>query len=226
MEDVVDKQVGNQLIERLFPGWVVLHCFNGGHSHRFISGNGAALFGHSNHELNTKKLADLLALVHPDDREPYSRIRQKIDAYAHEIDPAEIHLYRFVVHYRIRRGQGNYFCLHDEKQFYVNRQGNLEKLVLFRDLSAERPFVRVQLDVYKVHPLGYRKISTYVPTQAEQPLTSREVEIIELIKEGLSSKEIATRLFISINTVRNHRSNLFRKTNARNMVDLLNSVPA
>ena len=223
MEDVLDKQMSTQLMERLFPGWVVLHCFDGGRGHQFISGNGAALFGYSNQELDAKKLADLLALIHPDPREPYTRIRKRIEEFASETDPEEVHQYRFVMQYRIRRGGGGYFCLHDEKQFYVNRRGDLEKLVLFRDTSADRPFVRVQLDVYKVHELGYRKISTYVPSMTDQSegLTSREIEIIDLIKEGLSSKEIAERLFISINTVRNHRSNMFRKTKARNMVDLL-----
>lgn len=48
--------------------------------------------------------------------------------------------------------------------------------------------------------------------------------MIQLIKEGLSSKETADRLCISVNTVRNHRSNPFRKTNARNRVDLVKSI--
>lgn len=211
-------------MEQLFPGWVVLRCSDGGRSHQFISGNGAALFGYSNQELNAKNLNDLLALVHPDDVDAYVRSRRKIEEFSKAVDQSEVHLYRFVMQYRLRRGGGPYFTLHHEKMFFINQQGMLESLTLFRDQSADKPFVRVQLDLYKIHELGYRKISTYIPSLPDQVLTSREIEIIELIKAGLSSKEIAERLFISINTVRNHRSNLFRKTQARNMVDLVKST--
>ncbi|CAM3334845.1 LuxR C-terminal-related transcriptional regulator [Aquirufa ecclesiirivi] len=38
--------------------------------------------------------------------------------------------------------------------------------------------------------------------------TNKEIQIIELIKKGLSSKEIADQLFVSENTVRRHRQNI------------------
>ena len=211
-------------MEQLFPGWVVLQCSDDGRSHRFISGNGAALFGFSEEELDCKSLDSFTELIHPDDLEPYKRIRQKIEVFASTSKPADMPLYRFVMQYRVRRGTGTYFYLYDEKQVYMNGRGSMEVLSLFRDISADKPFMRVQLDIFRVNELGYRKLSTYAPLQTDHTLTSREVEIIDLIKAGFSSKEIADRLFISINTVRNHRSNLFRKTNARNMVDLLNTA--
>jgi len=42
-------------------------------------------------------------------------------------------------------------------------------------------------------------------------LTSREIEVIELIAEGMINKEIAKRLYISEKTVKNHVSNIFKK---------------
>jgi DNA-binding CsgD family transcriptional regulator len=46
-------------------------------------------------------------------------------------------------------------------------------------------------------------------------ITPRELEILELIAEGLSNKEIATRAFVSENTVKTHLSRVFDKLNAR-----------
>lgn len=224
MEDVLNRQPASQLLERLFPGWVVLQCSGDRGSHRFISGNSTALFGFSEQELRGKSFNNYPGLVHPEDREAYNRLIHKVEEYTKSMSASEMQLYRFVMQYRVRRGNGSYFHLHDEKMFYLNSRGVLESLSLFRDLSTEKPFSRVQLELFKVYELGYRKISTYVPSLNEQVLTSREMEIVDLIREGLSSKEIADRLYISVNTVRNHRSNLFRKTNARNMVDLLNSA--
>jgi len=44
-------------------------------------------------------------------------------------------------------------------------------------------------------------------------LTSREIEVLELIAEGMLNKEIARKLYISEKTVKNHVSNIFRKLN-------------
>ena len=46
-------------------------------------------------------------------------------------------------------------------------------------------------------------------------ITPRELEILQLIAEGLSNKEIAAREFVSENTVKTHSSRLFDKLDAR-----------
>ena len=46
-------------------------------------------------------------------------------------------------------------------------------------------------------------------------LTPREIEILHLIAEGLSNREIAQRLFVSENTVKTHSANLFSKLSAK-----------
>jgi DNA-binding NarL/FixJ family response regulator len=50
----------------------------------------------------------------------------------------------------------------------------------------------------------------------EARLTSREQEIFRLIQEGLSNKEIAARLQIAPNTVKNHVHHLLEKLKVRN----------
>lgn len=52
------------------------------------------------------------------------------------------------------------------------------------------------------------------------PLTAREREILKLIAEGKSSKEIAALLFISFRTVQNHRHSLQRKLNIKKEADI------
>lgn len=52
-------------------------------------------------------------------------------------------------------------------------------------------------------------------------LTKRELEILQLIFEGLSTQEIADKLFVSVRTVSNHRFNLNNKTGARNTAGLI-----
>ncbi|VEH19190.1 Nitrogen regulation protein C [Chryseobacterium nakagawai] len=48
------------------------------------------------------------------------------------------------------------------------------------------------------------------------PLTRREMEILKLICDGFSSKDICEKLFISINTVETHRKKILLKLNVKN----------
>lgn len=51
-------------------------------------------------------------------------------------------------------------------------------------------------------------------------LTEREIEILELIARGLTNREIADRLFISIKTVQAHRANIMEKLDLHDRVEL------
>jgi DNA-binding NarL/FixJ family response regulator len=52
-------------------------------------------------------------------------------------------------------------------------------------------------------------------------LSTREVEVLNLICQELTAQEIAERLFISVRTVDGHRNNLLEKTGARNTAGLV-----
>jgi len=52
-------------------------------------------------------------------------------------------------------------------------------------------------------------------------LTRREVEIIQLISQGMTSQEMAEKLFISPRTVETHRANLMKKLSVKNAVELV-----
>jgi DNA-binding NarL/FixJ family response regulator len=57
-------------------------------------------------------------------------------------------------------------------------------------------------------------------------LSRREIDIVQLIKEGLSSKEIALRLEISLKTVEVHRYNILKKLSLKNTAALVNFINA
>jgi len=57
--------------------------------------------------------------------------------------------------------------------------------------------------------------------EPEVKLTSREVEIVKLISEGLTSFQMADKLFISPRTVETHRANLMKKVGVKNAIELV-----
>ncbi len=54
-----------------------------------------------------------------------------------------------------------------------------------------------------------------------EPLTRRELELLELICLGLSNRDLATRLFLSINTIKTHLKNLYLKLEVRNRAEAI-----
>src|SRR5688572_1304356 len=46
-------------------------------------------------------------------------------------------------------------------------------------------------------------------------ISKRELEVLQLIAEGLSNQEIAARLFVSLNTVKTHSSRIFEKLDVK-----------
>jgi DNA-binding CsgD family transcriptional regulator len=55
-------------------------------------------------------------------------------------------------------------------------------------------------------------------------ISPREAEVAALLAEGLTYREIAERLYVSVATIKSHLSHLYAKTGARNKIELLNSL--
>ena len=54
----------------------------------------------------------------------------------------------------------------------------------------------------------------------EEELSSREIEVLSLLAEGLTNRETADRLHLSVNTVASHRQNIMKKLGLKNTVEL------
>ena len=60
-----------------------------------------------------------------------------------------------------------------------------------------------------------------IPSDPPVQLTNSELEIVKLISEGLTTKEIASQKFISFHTVISHRKNIFRKLGVTSVSELI-----
>jgi len=101
---------------------------------------------------------------------------------------------------------------------YVVKDASAEELVsAIREAAAGRrflstPFSSDLIESYLKRPGG---------TDPYETLTPREREVLHLVAEGLTSSEIAGRLFISPRTAESHRANLMRKLGLRSRTDLV-----
>jgi DNA-binding CsgD family transcriptional regulator len=75
---------------------------------------------------------------------------------------------------------------------------------------------RKQIVVKEVHvPVPAGPFVVNSKKQEEMEITPRELEILELMANGMSNREIAEKLFVSENTVKTHSSRVFDKLGAK-----------
>lgn len=67
---------------------------------------------------------------------------------------------------------------------------------------------------------NYIRQTTPAESSAFSRLSDREREVLQLLAEGKTTKEIAAHLFVSIKTVETHRSNIMEKLNIHNIAEL------
>jgi two-component system invasion response regulator UvrY len=104
---------------------------------------------------------------------------------------------------------------------YVTKNSPLEEL--FKALDAVLQGKRYLCDQIK-NALTEQAMSEENGEQGFESLSERELEIINFIRRGLSSKEIASELFISKKTVEVHRYNILKKLNLTNAAALVNFI--
>jgi DNA-binding NarL/FixJ family response regulator len=68
----------------------------------------------------------------------------------------------------------------------------------------------------------FQRPSAFLPAGVRnRRLTSREREVVQLLSEGRSSKEVASSLGISVKTAETHRANIMRKLEIHSVIELV-----
>ncbi len=60
-----------------------------------------------------------------------------------------------------------------------------------------------------------------VPQQLDDPLSERELEVLNLLASGRTNSEVARDLFVSVGTVKSHTGNIYRKLDAKNRAEAI-----
>ena len=103
---------------------------------------------------------------------------------------------------------------------YVLKSDADESLITAVDtLRQHKPFLTSGVTEFMLD--GFLRDMSVPDLSTRDPVTPREREIIQLLTEGLSNKEAAARLGISVKTIEAHRANIMRKLRLRSVTDLV-----
>jgi len=206
------------LVEQLYPDQVLMLCNRSHPKLQYIGSNCRHIFGFEKEEFQSFRVQDFFARIHAEDVEGLQQCFEFINS-AEPYDPVT---HRFVFHYRFKCKTGSYIHLRDEKLAIESENGKYIYFTMFKNISNQEKFFHVKLNILQYIKGDVTKAYTFDPRHAYRSITPRQNEIIKFIIKGFSTQEIADRLHVSVNTVKNHKQALFRKVNVKSSVELIN----
>jgi len=163
---------------------------------------------------------------YPEDRMLWrDEVLPDIQRFAESIPAGEIQDYRFSFNQRYIHKDGNVSQFLHEGTLAISEDTfrPVLNLKVFTEIGDIKTDESVVLTIFRYSDeLGYQKVFTKVYGEIQNgQLSQREMEIIRLCLEGLSSKMIADKLSLSIHTVKNHKRNSMEKTLTHNIAELI-----
>ncbi len=104
--------------------------------------------------------------------------------------------------------------------YLLKEDADTELFAAIEKIRHKEPYVSSLLSGEMTHKLIHDRQKGKLTSLAD-PLTIREREVLKLISEGQSNKDIADLLFISIRTVEHHRANIMKKLKIKQTASLV-----
>lgn len=157
----------------------------------------------------------LFARLHPDDAASVMQAQAVVGAYLHERGRSQAPLpdFLFSLDYRLRHADGHYLRVLCQLLLLDRAPGPgpiWRSLFLFTDITHHKLTHEVRCHVNQ--PDFEVFAAARQPTFSTPDLTARERQVLALVLQGLTSRQIAHRLHLREGTVKTHRRNLLHKT--------------
>ena len=107
------------------------------------------------------------------------------------------------------------------KGYLLKEDAEKELFAAIEKVRQGKIFVSPKLSEELVDDLANNHSRNHQPSFKPDPLTPREKEVLKLIAEGKTGKEIADLLSISVRTAEHHRANLMAKLHLKKTADLI-----
>lgn len=162
-------------------------------------------------------------IMHPDDLPFVLETENDAFMFYKNLHSSEKKDYKLVYDFRVRNTRGIYMrFIHQFVVLEQDRSGKSWLALIVTDLEeAEASDEKPQRKMINIRTSEFHKFTNEDYQCTGSNLSKRETEILSLIAQGLDSKDISERLFISVNTVNNHRQKILSKTRSENTTQAL-----
>lgn len=190
--------------------------------HLFYSINFVELLGYKLKEIEINGQEFLDNKIHPSDKITLFQNGISVLKLFSNFSADEKKNYKLINEYRILNAQNKFVRVIEQHQtLELDQLGNLWLSISIIDFSPNQEKfegVRSQLLNFRTGTVVPFQNTNYKP---RIELTSREKEILKLVKQGFLSKEISETLSISVHTVNTHRQRFLKKLKANNSMEAM-----
>lgn len=187
----------------------------------FVSNNIPQSYGIDSERLFINGHEPVLEIIHPGDIYYGLLVRKKIYSLLSSLSAEEKMKHKMVHEMRVKNVRGEYIRIIEQEQaIELDKSGNIWLMLSVIDVDASH-----ESEITKSHLYNFEigeQIFIDLSDTLEEPLTNRELSVLQLMKQGLLSKEIANSLNVSINTINTHRQNILLKLKANNSIEAVN----
>lgn len=175
---------------------------------------------------DTVTFTDILGAIHPDDVDFVVKAEAFLTRFFNEtIGREKLLTYKISYNFRGRLKGGDYVMFnHQALMLTLDEDGGYGKSL---NINTRIDHLS-NVNNFKVSLIGLNGEPSFMgigleDAQQVEPYSKRETDVIRLLAEGLSSKAIADKLFISEQTVKTHRKNILEKTDCKNTTQLISA---
>lgn len=168
----------------------------------------------------------LAGRIHPDDRLLVQSCEATAKQFFADLDPEKYFHYKVRYDYRLMKHNGSYArFLQQAIPINYSTEGQvIHTFVVYTDISHLKTDQHPSLSFVGLNGkpsfIDY-PILNYPHPKHARVFTPREAEILAMLWEGLESREIAEKHFISKDTVDTHRRTMLKKAGAKNTLELI-----
>jgi DNA-binding CsgD family transcriptional regulator len=198
--------------------------------HVGLSGPIKSMIGYDPREIIESGLDFVIDIFQKDDFKIYNEtIFSQVIEFLKKTPQNEHGEYIFTYSYRMKKADGKWMNLFQQGSYITDPKTKLPlySIALINDIS---PLKKDNSMIFSIDKKGsesglfnHKNILTnyYYPDPEESKLSKREREILGWLAGGLSSKQVADKLNLSESTIVNHRKNMLKKTNTKNIAELI-----
>ncbi|NUN68180.1 MAG: helix-turn-helix transcriptional regulator [Bacteroidetes bacterium] len=161
----------------------------------------------------------LFSIMHPQDIPVVLETLQRGNGYLIGLPAAEKKEHKIIYDFRLRSAKGTYArFIQQLLPLELDARGNIWLMLMLNDIVPERgEEMPPQRSVVNMRTGKQCVFSD--EESGRTVLSKREIEILGMLSKGMGSKQVADELFLSVNTVNNHRRNILEKTNTENTAE-------
>jgi PAS domain S-box-containing protein len=192
----------------------------------YVSESILNVMGYTAEEWKREGMNAAFRTLHPEDKLRLERIHKDQFAFLYSQPVSQRKDYRYSTDFRVYRKDGAVIWILTQDSFIALDESGRPSLAfeICTDVTHLKRGNVMTLSISKYDSVdGFvNEKKTYYPLKIDTTFTDREVEILQQLRLGLSSKEIAKKLFISELTVFKHRRNMIQKAGVTNTISLVN----